>query len=56
MEDCSHALFFCSNVQGVWAADQQWQWLSTMVGKTARKIFNHALEEYNDPSLLAYIA
>ena len=27
-----------------------------MVGKTARKIFNHTLEEYKDPSLLAYTA
>ena len=56
MEDCSHALFFCSNVQGVWAADQQWQWISTMAGKIAREIFNHALEEDKDPSLLAYTA
>ena len=56
MEDCSHALFFCSSVQEVWAADQQWQWLSTMLGKTAGEIFNHALEEDKDPSLLGYTA
>ena len=55
-EDCSHTLFFCSSVQEVWAADQQWQWLSTMSGKTAGEIFNHALEEDEDPSLLAYTA
>ena len=55
-EDCSHALFFCSNVQEVWAADQQWQWLSTLSGKTAGEIFNHALEEDKDPSLLVYTA
>ena len=56
MEDCSHALFFCSSVQEVWTADQQWQWLSTLSGKTAGEIFNHALEEDKDPSLLAYTA
>ena len=55
-EDCSHALFFCSSVQEVWAADQQWQWLSTLSGKTAGEIFNHALEEDKDPSLLVYTA
>ena len=43
-------------MQDVWAADQQWKWLSTMAGKTAREIFNHALEEDKDPSLLAYTA
>ena len=48
--------FFYSNVQEVWAADQQWQWLSTLSGKTAGEIFNHALEEDKDPSLLAYTA
>ena len=55
-EDCSHTLFFCSDVQGVWAGDQQWHWLSMMQGKTAMEIFNHALEKDKDPSLLAYMA
>ncbi|XP_030923094.1 uncharacterized protein LOC115949977 [Quercus lobata] len=40
----------------VWVADQQWQWLSAMQGKTAMEIFSHALEEDKDPSLLAYTA
>ena len=53
-QTCSHALFFCSDVQGVWAAIQQWQWLSTMQGKIAMEIFSRALEEDKDPSLLAY--
>lgn len=53
-EDCSHALFFCPDVQGVWASDRQWQWLLAMQRRTALEIFKHALEEDKDPSLLAF--
>lgn len=49
-------LFFCDDVQGVWASDLQWQWLPVMQGKIGMEIFNHALEEDKDPSLLAFTA
>lgn len=54
IEDCSHALFFCPNVQIVWASDPYWQWLLAMQGRSALEIFKHALEEDKDPSLLAF--
>ena len=53
-EDCSHALFFCSDVQVVWASDSQWQWLVAMQGQTAREIIKRALEEDKDATLLAF--
>ena len=53
-EDSSHALFFCSDVQVVWALDPQWQWLVAMQGQTAREIFKRALEEDKDATLLAF--
>ena len=55
-EDCSHALFFCSDVQVVWTLDPQWQWLLAMWGKTAKEIFKHALEEKKDVALLAFMS
>nr|POF18436.1 ribonuclease p protein subunit p29 [Quercus suber] len=53
-EDSSHALFFCSDLQVVWASDQQWQWLVAMQGHTAKEIFKRALEEDKDATLLAF--
>lgn len=53
-EDSSHALFFCSNVQVVWASNLHWQLLLAMQGKTAREIFKNALEEDKDATLLAF--
>ena len=55
-EDCSHALFFCSELQVAWTADPQWSWLATMNGKTALEIFECAFIENRDPSLLAFMA
>ncbi|KAL4621404.1 hypothetical protein ACB092_06G225000 [Castanea dentata] len=53
-EDNSHALFFCSDVQVVWASDPQWQWLLAMQGQTAKEIFKRALEEDRNATLLAF--
>ena len=53
-EDNSHALFFCSDVQVVWALDPNWQWLLAMQGQTAREIFMCALEEDKDATPLAF--
>ena len=53
-EDNSHALFFCSDVQVVWASDPNWQWLLAMQGQTAREIFMRALEEDKDATPLAF--
>ena len=56
MEDCSHAIFFCSELQEAWTTDPQWSWLATMGGKTMLDIFKHAFREDRDPSLLAFMA
>ena len=53
-EDSLHALFFCSDVQVVWASDLNWQWLLDMQGQTAKEIFVRALEEDKDATLLAF--
>ena len=53
-EDCSHALFFCSDVQVVWALDPQRQWLLARQGQTAKEIFKYELEEKKDVALLAF--
>ena len=53
-EDSSHALFFCFDVQVVWASEPDWQWLLDMQGQTAKEIFVRALEEDKDATLLAF--
>ena len=53
-EDCSHAIFFCSDVQVMWNADPQWRWLSEMTGRCVKDIFKRALEEEMDVALLAF--
>nr|POF24766.1 putative ribonuclease h protein [Quercus suber] len=53
-EDCSHALFFCSDVQVMWNANPQWWWLSEMTGRSIKDIFKQAFEEKMDVALLAF--
>lgn len=53
-EDCSHAIFFCSDVQVMWNADPQWRWLSEMTGRSIKDIFKRAFEEKIDVALLAF--
>ena len=51
-EDCSHALFFCSDVQVIWSSE--WSWISGMQGSSVKEIFSHALAEKKDVALLAF--
>ena len=55
-EDCLHALFFCSEVQAMWTADPQWNWLMEMCGSTIKDIFKRAFSEKKDAELLAFTA
>lgn len=45
-EDCSHALFFCSDVQVLWSSE--WPWLFDLQGRTVKEVFNHAFSEKKD--------
>lgn len=47
-EDCSHAIFFCTEVQAAWLSDPQWSWLSTMDGRPVMDIFKYAFSEKKD--------
>ena len=42
-EECSHALFFCSDVQVIWSSE--WPWISGLQGSTVKEIFRYAFEE-----------
>ena len=53
-ESCSHAIFFCVDVQVLWNADPQWWWLSEMPGRSVKEIFRRAFEEEMDVALLAF--
>ena len=55
-EDCSHAIFFCSNVQAMWNAAPQWRWLSEMTGRSIKDILKRAFEEELDVALLAFMS
>ena len=41
-EECSHALFFCSDVQVIWSSE--WPWISGLQGSTVKEIFSYAFE------------
>ena len=53
-ETCSHAIFFCSDVQVMWNSDPQWQWLSEMTSNSVKDVFKRAFEERMDVELLAF--
>ena len=53
-ETCSHAIFFCSDVQVMWNSDPQWRWLSEMTGSSVMDNFKRAFEERMDVELLAF--
>ena len=53
-EDCSHAIFFCSDVQAMWNATPQWRWLSEMIGRSIKDILKRAFKEELDVALLAF--
>ena len=53
-ETCSHAIFFCSDVQVMWNSVPQWQWLSEMPGSSVKDVFKRAFEERMDVELLAF--
>lgn len=36
IEDCSHALFFCSDVQVMWNMEPQWRWIAEMEGSSVK--------------------
>lgn len=52
-EDCSHAPFFCSDVQVMWNMEPQWRWLPEMEGCGVKDIFKRAFTEKLDAELLA---
>ena len=51
-EDCSHALFFCSDVHVIWSVE--WSWIAALQGHTMKEIFSYAFEEKMDVTLLAF--
>ena len=53
-EDCTHAIFFCSNLQVAWRSDPQWSWLAAMQGCSTKEIFQKAFSERKDAELLAF--
>ena len=53
-EDCSHAIFFCSDVQVLWNADPRWRWLEEMKGRGIKDIFKRAFAEKTDGALMAF--
>lgn len=52
VEDCSHVLFFCSDVQVIWSSE--WSWISDMQVSSVKEIFSHAFSEKKDTALLAF--
>ena len=53
-EDCSHDIFFCSDVQVMWSLNTQWTWLSALQGSSVKEIFNYAFSKNTDAALLAF--
>ena len=53
-KDCSHAIFFCFDVQVLWNADPQWRWLEEMKGRGIKDIFNRAFTEKTDVALMVF--
>ena len=54
IEDGSHSIFFCPNVQVMWQSDLRWNWLSALEGQSMKDIFNFAISGKKDVELLAF--